>query len=314
MLDACASGPPVLNNPNGSPVSFSWLVWPDAAEPVLVLVNRGTISGVQLGTVTMTELADLPAAPPVVEPGADVARTLGLYLADPNALDRFGGGGSTGLSDTLTLAHNLGQYLTYCGTSSIVLSEALADRPQRRSLDGQADEDAIGPDRLDLLLRILSREGFATWLELNFDGPLPGLPAPDSAEALARGLVRVDRRGLADSPATYHSLHPDVREAMKRRVAEALAPRKSRPSPNGLLVRLGPGPTLLGGPDTGFDDNTFARFVRESLDPETARHVPGLGTADPNRFAARSEYLAGPGRMPWMVWRARGIAALYGEL
>ena len=49
---------------------------------------------------------------------------------------------------------------------------------------------------------------------------MPGLPSPDSAEALARGLVRVDRRGQADGPA-YHPLHPEVREALKRRVAEA---------------------------------------------------------------------------------------------
>ncbi|WP_044149026.1 hypothetical protein, partial [Singulisphaera acidiphila] len=77
----------------------------------------------------------------------------------------------------------------------------LADRSQRRALDGQACEDPTGPDRLDLLLRILERQGLTAWLELATDGPLPGLPAPDSAEALAKGLVRVDRNGLADGPA-----------------------------------------------------------------------------------------------------------------
>ncbi len=78
----------------------------------------------------------------------------------------------------------------------------------------------------------------------------------------------------------------------------------------GLLIRLGPGPTLLGGPDTGLDDHTFERFVREMFDPEPARSVPGLGTTDPDRFAAAfADYLAGPGRMPWLTWRSRGIAA-----
>ena len=33
----------------------------------------------------------------------------------------------------------------------------------------------------------------------------------------------------------------------------------------GLLIRLGPGPTLLGTPDTGMDDSTFERFVRETF-------------------------------------------------
>jgi hypothetical protein len=42
--------------------------------------------------------------------------------------------------------------------------------------------------------------------------------------------------------------------------------------------------------------------------------VPGLGTTDPGRFAARAQFLAGSGRMPWLTWRSRGIAALYADL
>ena len=77
---------------------------------------------------------------------------------------------------------------------------------------------------------------------------------------------------------------------------------------------MGPGPTLLGTPDTGLDDATFDRFVRESFSPETARGIPGLGETDPDRFAVRSRYLAGVGRMPWLTWRSRAIASLYTEL
>ena len=61
------------------------------------------------------------------------------------------------------------------------------------------------------------------------------------------------------------------------------------------MIRLGPGPTLLGTPDTGVDDATYERFVRETFSPETARGVPGLGTDDPDRFAVRLRYLAGVG-------------------
>jgi hypothetical protein len=311
VLDACASGPPVVAG--GAPASFSWLVWPDASEPVLVLVNRDA-APVQLGTVALAELAEVPAGPPITEPGAEGARRLGLDLTGVHALDRFGGG-EPGQEDTLTLGRNLGQYLVFCGASSVVLPERLADRSRRRALDGQAAEDATGPDRLDLLLRLLGSQGCSAWLELALGGRLPGLPDPGSDEALERGLVRVDRRGLADGPAlTYHPLHPGVREALKRRVAEAAAIRMARPALTGLLIRLGPSPTLLSGPDTGFDDFTFGRFVRETFDPETARGVPGLGTTDPDRYAERSKFLAGSGRMPWLTWRSRGIAALYGEL
>ena len=80
------------------------------------------------------------------------------------------------------------------------------------------------------------------------------------------------------------------------------------------MIRLGPGPTLLGTPDTGVDDATFERFVRETFSPETARRIPGLGRDDPGRFAVRLHYLAGLGRMPWLTWRSRAMAALYTEL
>ena len=241
VLDACASGPPILQD--GPPASFSWLVWPDAAEPVLVLVNRDADATVQLGTVTLTELAELPAAPGDRTARPRVrAEPRARTWPGPNAAGPLRAAASPDPADLLASARNLAQYLAYCGASVAVLPEALADRPRRRALDGQAGEDAIGPDRLDLLLRVLGRQGCAAWLELAFDGPLPGLPAPDSAEALARGLVRVDRRGLPDGPA-YHPLHPEVRggdAAPGRRggrVAEGPGrpadPARARPDPAG---------------------------------------------------------------------------------
>jgi hypothetical protein len=202
-----------------------------------------------------------------------------------------------------------------CGASAVVLPEHLADRARRRALDGQSAEDALGPDRLDLLLRILGRHSCSGWIELALGETeaLPGLPAPGTSEALGRGLTRVDRHGHGDGP-VYHPLHPDVRDALKRRVTQAIAPRQNRPNLTGVLIRLGPGPTLLGGPDTGFDDATYARFVRETFDAETARGIPGLDASRSDRFDAREKFLAGSGRMPWLTWRSRGIAALYSEL
>ncbi|MFI5457778.1 MAG: hypothetical protein ACHRXM_20235 [Isosphaerales bacterium] len=317
VLDACASGPPILKD--GPPAAFTWLVWPGSSEMVLVLVNRSPDAEVRPGTVTLTELDDAQVAPSPSEPQQGAVRTLGLYLSGPHALEPFGG--DQGFLDTLTTARNLVRYLGYSGASAVVLSEDLADRARRRALDGQADEDSTGPDRLETIRRVLARQGYSLWLELGFDGPdsLPGLPPADSAEAVHRGLVRVDSQGRADGPA-FHPLHPEVREAMKRRVVQALT--RNQPgrgetgggSRTGLLIRLGPGPTLLGTPDTGLDDATFERFVHETFSAETARAIPGLGNTDPDRFAARSRYLAGVGRMPWLTWRSRAIAALYAEL
>jgi hypothetical protein len=315
LLDACASGPPILQD--GPAATFTWLVWPRAAEMVLVLVNRSPDAEVRLGTVSLAELDGPPPLGPPGESRLKAGRMLGLYLTGQHALEPFGGNHDG--SDALSTAENLVKYLGYCGASAVVLPEQLADRTQRRALDGQADEDSTGPDPLELVRRLLARQRLSLWLELAFDGPdaLPGLPRPDSAEALRRGLVRVDGQGRP-SGSTYHPLNPEVREAMKRRITQAVAQIKSRPGENddraGLLVRLGAGPTLLGTPDTGVDDATFDRFVRESFSAETARGIPGLGETDPDRFAVRSRYLAGVGRMPWLTWRSRAMAALYTEL
>ena len=315
LLDACASGPPILEN--GPPATFTWLVWPSSAEMVLVLLNRSAEALVRLGTVTITELDDLPMTCPLSEPRSTAARTFGLYLSGPHALEPFGGISTS--DDPLDIAHNLAKYLSYCSASAVVLPEELADRSARRALGGQADEDSTGPDRLELVRRVVSRQGYSLWLELDFEGPgaLPGLPRAESPEAARRGLIRVDRQGRPDG-AIYHPLHSEVRDAMKRRVQEALTRTKlgsgETGNGDGVVIRLGAGPTLLGTPDTGLDDATFDRFVRESFSPETARGVPGIGNADSNRFAVRSQYLAGVGRMPWLTWRSKAIASLYIEM
>jgi hypothetical protein len=309
MLDACAAGPPILDD--GPSVTFSWLVWPSTQEPVLVLVNRGGDAPVRLGTAVLTELPELPAGPNVITPEG-LRRELVLSFSGPNALERFGGA-SAGPVDTLARADHLAQYLSHCGASGVILPEVLADRSTRQSLEGQAGEDATGPDRLGLLLQILSRHGLGTWLDVQLDGALPDLPAPGSAEAATRGLIRVDADGQPEGT-VYHPLHADVREAMKRKLTDTVAAWKEKGTIHGILIRLGHGPTLLGGPDTGYDDLTFARFVRDTFEGDAAKSVPGLSSDDPGRFAARGTFLAGAGRGPWLSWRSRSIASLYAEL
>ena len=310
LLDTAASGVNVA--PAGQPATFSWLVWPDSTEPILVLVNQGVGAPVRLGLVTLHELSDCPDDPAVELPADAPARGLGLYLAGLDPLDRFGGGLDGGAVDALSAAKNLGAYLSACGATAAVLPQRMADRDRRRALDGTFAEDATGPDRLDLALRVLARRGASAWLELAVDGPLPGLPAPGTPEALAKGLTRVDRRGQADGPTpAYQPLADEVAAALRKRVGDALVARKSLA---GVLIRLGAGPTLPGGPDTGFDDATFTRFVREAFDAETAQGVPGQSADDAARFEARAKFVAGPGRMPWLAWRSKRVAALYADL
>jgi hypothetical protein len=309
FLDACAAGMPILE---GGPMeAFSWLVWPETVDPILVFLNRGSTQ-VRLGVVELTELADLPPAPAIAPVQASAARGFGLHLGAPGALDRFGGLIEGGPPDVLGLARNLSSYAASAGASLVVLPDGLAERSRRLALEGQAEEDCVGPDRLDLILRVLEGRNLSAWIDVRLDGPLPGLPAPSSPEALARGLVCLDRRGLVDEPA-YHPLNLEVRDALAQRLTAAIAARKARPALSGLLVRLGPCPTLLGGPDTGFDDATFAQFAR-ATGLDGAGNLPGHGADDPNRFASREQFLSGPGRMPWLTWRSREIGALYAGL
>jgi hypothetical protein len=315
LLDACASGPPIA--PNGGPATFSWLVWPDAPDPVLVLVNRASGSAVQIGSIALTELPELPEPPTIEAPAGGPSRGIGLALTGPESLERFGMTVEPGLSDVQAASKVLGGYARYMGATSVVLPEGLADRAVRRALDGQAEEDSIGPDRMALTLHSLAAEGVSAWVELEFGGtaPLPSLPAPGDPEALARGLIRLDRRGEADGAVpAYSPLCPEVADALRRRVREAVETHKDFGNLDGLLIRLGHGPTLLGAVDTGLDDATFARFIREAFDADTARTLPGTDSANPERFTERSRFVSGSGRTPWLSWRSKQVAALYGSL
>ena len=127
LLDACASGPPILKE--GPPVTFSWLVWPDTAEPLLVLLNRNTSGSVRLGTVKLIRARVLafPSDQPEFRPLPPRGPWACIWQSQ-SSLDRFGGRGETGLTDALEVARNLASYLTYCGASLVVLPERLSDR------------------------------------------------------------------------------------------------------------------------------------------------------------------------------------------
>ena len=127
----------------------------------------------------------------------------------------------------------------------VVLPTGLADRAERRRLDGQAAEDSTGADCLELTLGILSQHTLGAWLEMPCQGVLPGLPAAGDPEALQRGLVRVDEKGLVDDNA-YWPLNPDVQAALKQRLTQTLEPRQRHANLLGLLIRMGTGTTLLG--------------------------------------------------------------------
>ncbi len=311
LLDAAASGP--LVSADGAPHAFSWPIWPDSPEVVVVVVNRSERSPVRLASFELREMASDPLPANLAEVHADAPRPLALNLASPGALNRFGGTVEGGPDDAWSLANNLALYAQHCGASTVILPSDLADRARRTALGGHAQEDSTAPDRLDLILRMLARRGLSAMLEMRFDGPLPGLPPGDSPEALARGLVRVNREGQA-AGVSYQPLHAEVREAMKRAASEAIRPRQDHPNLTGLIVRLGPGATLPGSPEVGLDDATFPRFIKASYQPDQVARVPGLDPSAEGRFADRFRFVTGTGRNDWLDWRAEQVGILYADL
>jgi hypothetical protein len=314
LLDTTGTDDPGRSTTGGdkegpdTPPALSWVVWPGTPDLVFVAIHRGPpgTDAVQLGSIALEELARAPG--PAIGPGTEAAsgRVVGLVVGGASDLGRFG-------ADPMTQGRNLAAYLAHCGTGTVVLPSSLADHQARQALDGQADENAIGSDRLDLVLKALAAKDLDALLELPCDGPLPGLPDPSSDDARRRGLVRLDGNGRGDD-ASFNPLHDDVQAAWARQVERALAARARHPNLRGVLVRLGPGSTLAGTPDVGLDDDAYARFVTAMLDGEAARRVPGRDNADPSRFEARRAYVTGPGRVPWLTWRSRRIGAHYAAL
>lgn len=307
-LDVCASAPPIIDERR--PAVFSYLVWPTVAEPTLVVANRSPDSSARLGSIELTELETLEPAGIRPPAGGSPRRRFGLVLSRSSALDRFAGVGDAG-RDPLAAARRLADYLEHCGADLVVLPEESADSADRASLDGQAVEDSLGPPRLTMVARVLRRRGISVWVEARCDGRLPGLPAADSVEAARRGLVLVDRFGRA-SERSYQPLHPEVREALAARLVETL--NVGGEPIDGVLLRLDGCATLPGGLGFGLDDATFARFVGETFDRDSARGVPGRDVADPERFAARERFVAAAGRLPWRTWRCKQVGLLHDRL
>ncbi|MDX2038830.1 MAG: hypothetical protein SFX72_19440 [Isosphaeraceae bacterium] len=285
----------------------SWVVWPGSSDPVLILVNRDGDRPVRPEAITVEELSDLEAGDGV-GPNASGPRWLALDVNEHVFLRRFGG------LDAWSSSWNLGLYARYSGANAVVLGDRLSDREARRSLQGQAVPDTLGPDRLDVALRALDRQGLAAWVNLDLDGRLPGLPAPETPEARAEGLLRLDRGGRPDGPPTYNAIDPRVREGIARKAAAAVSYKKDRANLAGAVIALGQGTTLLGRADSGLDDATFTRFVNETFAPGLARGIPGMSLEDPNRFSIRAAYVEQQGRLPWTAWRAKQVASLHQEI
>jgi hypothetical protein len=174
-------------------------------------------------------------------------------------------------------------------------------------------QDPCRKDALELLFRLFDREQLVLIPALQFAAPLPqleGLKRAGGEAAVGLEWIGADgqatlagtaRQGLAPY---YNLLDPRVQAAMLEVAREALTRYAEHPAFGGLALQLSPdGYAQLPGAEWGFDDQTIARFARE-----TKTKVPGEGEG---RFAARETYLTGAGRQAWLDWRAKVVAEFH---
>ncbi|MGA2621526.1 MAG: family 10 glycosylhydrolase [Thermoguttaceae bacterium] len=312
--------------------------WPRSATPLLLVTNRRERQPAVYGKIrVLGGWEHLPAT--VWLPNRGPERLLAAYMDRPLLPENFSASqapdpwSGRSLDDWKTFYEagtRLVEYLRYAGYNGLMLTVA-ADgsaiypspllEPTPRYDTGvffATAQDPLRKDVLEMLLRLLDREQLRLIPSIEFAAPLPALEAlrrrgPAEAQGLdwigpegvTWGKTYAARRGLAPY---YNTLDPRVQEAMLNVVRELVERYARHPSFAGLALRLsGDGYAQLPGPDWGLDDDTMARFARE-----TGLSVPGEG---PGRFAARAAFLAAEAhRGPWLQWRAAACHRFYLQL
>jgi len=329
--------PPLLPGEEPKRLSHRLIFWPRSKSPapVVVITNRRTdLPGVYGKLRVLSAEGSLSTAPGVPPPRAS-GRPLLAYYDRPLLPENFSARGSVGawvgrtLDDWRTFHHSgtrLVEYLRHAGYSGVMLS-VLADgssiypseivQPTPRYDTGaffETAQDPVRKDVLEMVFRLLDREGMQLVPTIEFAAPLPELEAvrrrggPEAAgiewigpEGTTWPQVHAPRRGLAPY---YNVLHPRVQEAMLGVVRELLQRYAHHPSLGGLAIRLSAdGYAQLPGPEWGLDDDTVGRFERE-----TNLSIPGSG---PQRYAERASALLGQHRRSWLQWRAAQLAKFH---
>lgn len=309
--------------------------WPRTTAPLVLVTNRRRQSPAVYGKLRV--LAGWEHLPDAGAPSSRPAqRLVAAYMDRPLLPENFSAdevldawSGRT-LHDWRTF-HQAGlrltEYLRYAGYNGLMLSVA-ADgsaiypsqvlEPTPRYDTGvffASGQDPMPKDVLEMLLRLMDREGLQLVPSIEFAAPLPELESlrrRGGKEADGLEWVGSDgstwrqtyatRRGLAPY---YNTLDPRVQQAMLEVVRELVARYAGHPSFRGLALRLSAyGYAQLPGPEWGLDDGTLARFEND-----TGLKLPGEGE---KRFAARAAFLASDEhRARWLQWRAGECRKFY---
>ncbi|HEX3869247.1 MAG TPA: hypothetical protein VHV77_02295, partial [Pirellulales bacterium] len=175
-------------------------------------------------------------------------------------------------------------------------------------------QDPVRKDVLELLLRVFDREELKFVPALQFSAPLVELEAirhRGGSEAVGIDVIGSDgkpwlaRHEAREELAPYYNpLNPRVQEAMLAVLDELVERCGKHPSLAGVAIHLSAdGYAQMPGAEWGYDEDTLARFERETR--------VDLGPSGPEELPRRAALLAGRYRDAWLAWRAKTLAEFY---
>lgn len=313
------------------------LFWPRTKNPLLLITNCRPKSQAVFGKIRVLSFPGrLPRA--LSADGQSGDRLFAAYYDRPlftknfSAPEFYDAGSGRSLDDWNTFylgTARLVEYLHHVGYNGLMLS-ALADGatlyPSQKiagtprydngtfSTSGQ---DPTRKDALELVFRLFDREGLQLIPAVSFSSPLAELEElKRAAEDNAVGIDWIDREGRPwtsrragerGNAAYYNPLDPRVQEAMLGVVDELLTRYSRHESFAGLALQLSAhGYAQLPGLGCGFDDQTIARFERE-----TGVRIVANGQ---RRHMTRASELLGRHRKTWLEWRAGQLTGFYRRL
>jgi len=254
----------------------------------------------------------------VVPPRTNTREFVSWYEEGINFIDLFGASDDTPESVARAADRWAGKVAEVGGT--VLMPTALVYGGQL--YPSRYNRMDIVPDR-DVLRRIFlaaERFGLSVIPELHprADELVQGLD-----DTQARRLLLVSKDGndnyfTADGrtlnrPPYYNILLPRIQEWLVAMVGELADRYRDSPAFKGVSLRyMGWSNAALDnlvGIEWGYDDETIARFARESK-----TEIPFFGAADANPRRARSQWLATTGRARWEQWRCRQLTDLFRRL
>jgi hypothetical protein len=325
--------------------------WPRTKTPLVLLTNRRHGARAVFGKITVSSAPHAQfsmlslgrtgggnALPPAFPDGQRSERLWSGYLDRPLFVENFSAPESLdpvnrrslddwqtfyqGASRLVTYTRHVGfggmMVSVYADGSSVYPSLLLQSTPRYDTgLFFSSGQDPRRKDVVELLFRMFDRENLILIPALQFAAPLPELeelkraggPENVGLEWVGHdGKSWLETQGAQLGLAPYYNVfHPRVQQAMLRVVSELATRYAAHESFGGVALQLSPESfALLPGDDWGYDDHTISLFERD-----TKVRVPGSG---PQRFAARSKYLMGPGRAAWLHWRAEMLTAFHRQL